>query len=132
MASRSLDDLAPRVKAAAVAFVDECRACGLDVLIYCTLRSNEEQALIYKIGRSKPGAILTNALPGASLHNPDKTGKAWAFDAVPLVHGKAAFDDVVLLGLMGVCGESVGLTWAGRWRGNLRELVHFELRGFDV
>lgn len=132
MASRSLDDLAPRVRAMAVAFEDECRACGLDVLIYCTLRSNDEQALLYKSGRSVGGSILTNALPGESLHNPDQNGYAWAFDAVPLVAGKAAWKDASLLGQMGVCGESVGLSWAGRWPGSLRESVHFELRGFDV
>lgn len=127
MASRTLEDLAPVVKARAAAFIDECRACGLDVLIYCTLRSNAEQATLYKIGRSVPGKIVTCATPGLSLHNPDINGKAWAFDAVPLVAGKPAWSDSNLLQLMGSCGEAVGLEWAGRWGGVLRESAHFQV-----
>lgn len=128
MASRSLDDLAAAVKARAMALQDECRACGLDLLVYCTLRGLDEQATLYRSGRTLPGRILTNARPGLSLHNPDKDGKAWAFDAVPLVSGKPAWQDVQLIKTMGVCGESVGLEWAGRWFGALREAVHFQLQ----
>lgn len=110
----------------AVAFLAECRACGLDILIYCTLRTNAEQAILYAQGRSKPGPVVTNAKPGESLHNPDANGHAWAFDAVPLAHGKAQWADALALERMGVCGEAVGLQWAGRWRGKLRERVHFQ------
>ena len=126
MASRSLDDLAPVVRGQALAFLQECRACGLDVLIYCTLRSNEEQALLYRHGRDFSGAVLTNARPGESLHNPDADGKSWAFDAVPLLSGKPMWADKTAIDLMGICGEAVGLQWAGRWRGRLRESVHFQ------
>lgn len=128
MASRSLDDLAPVVKARAVALQAECHACGLDLLIYCTLRSLDEQAALYKSGRTLPGRILTNARPGMSLHNPDAMGQAWAFDAVPLVCGKPVWQDMQLIKTMGVCGESVGLEWAGRWGGALRESVHFQVQ----
>lgn len=128
MASRSLDDLAPVVKARALAFIQECRACGLDVLIYCTLRSNEEQRALYRVGRELSGQILTNAKPGESMHNPDSNGHAWAFDAVPMVFGKPAWDNKQLIKSMGDCGESVGLEWAGNWRGPLREAVHFQLK----
>lgn len=126
MASRSIDALAPIVKAQAVAFLDECRACGLDVMIYCTLRTNEEQAQLYKSGRTSKGRILTNARPGESLHNPDENGEAWAFDAVPMLGGKCLWSDYGRISQMGVCGEAVGLVWAGRWRGSLREAVHFQ------
>lgn len=129
MASRSIDALAPVVKARAVAFIQECAACGLDVLIYCTLRTNEEQAEIYASGRTKAGAVLTNAKPGASLHNPDKDGLAWAFDAVPVIGGKPQWSDDARLLQMGICGEAVGLEWAGRWVGELRERVHFQNKG---
>ena len=129
MASRSIDSLAPKVKAMAVAFVDECKACGLDVLIYCTLRTNEEQNGLYRFGRDLPGRKLTNARAGESLHNPDLNGEAWAFDAVPVIAGKPLWDDDSRVRLMGECGEAVGLEWAGRWSGKLRERVHFELKG---
>lgn len=127
MASRSLDDLAAPVSARALAFIDECHACGLDVLIYCTLRADFEQDALYRVGRTLPGAVLTNARAGESLHNPDADGKAWAFDAIPLVFGKPAWGDAQKVALMGQCGESVGLDWAGRWRGKFRESVHFQL-----
>lgn len=126
MASRSLDALAPAVRAMAVAFLRECQGHGLDVLIYCTLRTNQEQAALFKVGRTQAGRILTNARPGESLHNPDENGEAWAFDAVPIAAGKPLWDDLQALQLMGRCGEAVGLVWAGRWRGKLRETVHFQ------
>ena len=126
MASRSVDALAPAVKRQAIAFLNECKVCGIDVLIYCTLRTLDEQAVLYASGRDKPGPILTCAKPGESLHNPDKNGDAWAFDAIPLLGGKALWDDQQRIALMGMCGESVGLVWAGRWRGYLRERVHFQ------
>ena len=128
MASRLLSDLAPGVRSAAVRFIGLCSDEGLRVLIYCTLRSNDEQALLYASGRTRPGKILTNAGPGDSLHNPDVQGKAWAFDAVPLTpDGVPAWGDVVQIGRMGACGEAAGLEWAGRWRGSLRERVHFQI-----
>lgn len=113
----------------ALAFLAECRRCGLDVLIYCTLRTHAEQEALWASGRTSPGRILTNARPGASLHNPDENGEAWAFDAVPVLGGKPQWLDGVALDLMGRCGEAVGLEWAGRWRGALRESVHFQLKG---
>lgn len=127
MASRSLDDLAAPVQAAALAMLSRCRAAGIDLLIYCTLRSNAEQAQLYAQGRTKPGAVVTNAGPGQSMHNPDTSGKAWAFDAVPMVGGQAAWGDAAQVNRMGEIGESCGLEWAGRWRGALKERVHFQM-----
>jgi peptidoglycan L-alanyl-D-glutamate endopeptidase CwlK len=128
MASRALDDLDGDVKALALAFLLECQRRGLpNVLIYCTLRSNEEQAKLYAQGRSKSGAIVTNAKAGQSLHNPNpKTGKARAFDAVPIsATGALLWDDSRAIAIMGAAGEAVGLEWAGRWAG-FREKVHFQ------
>ncbi len=129
MASRSIEALAPDVRRKAVEFIAACKVQRLGVLIYCTLRSNSEQAVLYKSGRSNDGSIVTNCRPGESLHNPDVDGMAWAFDAVPLNFGKALWSDDKALELMGECGESVGLEWAGRWRGSLVEKVHFQLKG---
>ncbi len=128
MASRSLDDLGEPVKVAALAFLRECERRGLDVLIYCTLRSDAEQATLYAQGRTAPGAIVTAARPGESLHNPQRDGKAWAFDAVPMLAGKLAWDDAQRIYTMGHAGEAVGLEWAGRWQGKMRERVHFQIK----
>lgn len=129
MASRSLDDLAGPVRAAAIAMLAQCKTAGIDLLIYCTLRSNSEQDALYAQGRTKPGVVVTNAGPGQSMHNPDKNGKAWAFDAVPLVDGKADWGNAALVEKVGLIGEACGLSWAGRWRGPLRERVHFQIEG---
>jgi len=128
MASRSLDDLTPHMKELAIKFQHECHIRGADVLIYCTLRSNEEQGALYAQGRSKPGKIVTNARPGDSAHNPDrKFGKASAFDCCPLNHGKPVWDAKdPLWSVLGKAGEEVGLIWSGRWTGKLRETAHFQ------
>lgn len=128
MASRSLDDLATPVKLAALSFLKAAKLGGLDVLIYCTARPLAEQAKLYAQGRTEPGRIVTAARPGESLHKPDENGKAWAFDAVPMVNGRAMFHDALLVDQMGVIGESVGLEWAGRWTGRMRERVHFQIK----
>ena len=130
MSSRSLSDLTPSVRALALAFIAECERRGLRVLIYCTLRSNDEQQSLYEQGRTKPGHIVTNAKPGQSMHNPDKTGKSRAFDAVPVnKSGVAQWADLSSIEKMGEAGEAVGLEWAGRWRGSLHEMVHFQKKG---
>ena len=124
MASRSLDDLVPVVKKKAEQFLEECHKQGLDILIYCTLRSKEEQDGLYAQGRTKPGKIVTNARGGESFHN-----YGCAFDFVPLVAGKSAWDDTNLYRKAGVIAESVGLEWAGRWTGKLRETAHCQYTG---
>ena len=129
MPSRSVDDLAEPVRIAALAFLARCEADGQAVLIYCTARSNAEQAALYAQGRTRSGLVVTNARPGQSEHNPDKNGKAWAFDAVPMQGAAPQWANEVALQRMGACGEAVGLEWAGRWPGALKERVHFQIKG---
>jgi len=124
MSSRSLKDLTPAMQLKAEAFVEACDAAGIDVLIYCTLRTGAEQDELYKIGRSLPGKIVTNARAGQSLHN---TGRA--FDFVPMIHGKPQWGDKTLYARCGIIGEELGLEWAGRWTGRLRETAHMQFRG---
>lgn len=94
---------------------------GVDVLIYCTYRSETEQAELYASGRTKPGPILTNAKPGESKHQ-DRV----AWDAVPMVNGKPQWSDKAAYAVMGRVAEGLGIKWAGRWRGKLKETAHFE------
>lgn len=124
MASRSLDDLLPPVKARAEEFKAKCEEAGLDILIYCTYRSGKEQDELYDQGRTAPGKIVTNARAGESWHN-------WhcAFDFVPMVGGKPQWSNLTLYRQAGLIAESVGLEWAGRWTGKLRETAHCQYRG---
>lgn len=125
MASRDVNDLAPPVRRAALALLEQCSDAGFDVLIYCTLRSASEQAQLYASGRTVAGPVLTNSKPGHSYHQPDKNGQAWAFDAVPMRAGKPQWNDDLALQRMGAIGEACGLEWAGRWS-VFRERVHFQ------
>lgn len=121
--SRNLDDLHPKVAAQCRAFIDKCKAQGIDVLITSTYRDAESQAALYAQGRSTPGKKVTNAKPGQSWHN-------WrvAFDFVPIVHGKAQWNDVATFERCGKIAESVGLEWAGRWT-RFKELAHCQYTG---
>lgn len=130
MASRSLDDLTPYMRERAVKFEKQCEAIGIPVLIYCTLRSNEEQDELYASGRTKPGPIKTNARAGQSGHNPDKvTGKSKAFDYVPTPGGKPDWGNKDAYLKTALIGEALGMKWAGRWTGKFKETAHFSEDG---
>ena len=126
--SRNLSDLVPTCKERAETFLKLAKDAGIDLLVTSTYRDNESQAALFAQGRTKPGLVVTNARPGQSWHN-------WrcAFDVVPLRHGKPVWGtsghDGNLWRKVGELGESVGLEWAGRWTGKLREMAHFQYTG---
>jgi peptidoglycan L-alanyl-D-glutamate endopeptidase CwlK len=88
---------------------------------------------------------VTNAPPGASRHNfmLGDLAASLAFDCVPLRAGKPVWgtggdgmdddpsddltDDLELWQRLGAIGERLGLQWAGRWRGSMREMAHFQI-----
>jgi peptidoglycan LD-endopeptidase CwlK len=127
--SRSLDDLDPRFRALVDPWLADCAAAGIDLLVTCTLRTNEDQAVIYAQGRTTPGSIVTNAKAGQSAHNPNAAGKALALDVVPLVHGKPdwtgtspLWDEVANL------AQARGLDWLGAPGSPFKELCHFQMK----
>jgi peptidoglycan L-alanyl-D-glutamate endopeptidase CwlK len=126
--SRDLDDLLPEVASRARAFLAAAKAYGIDLLVTSTYRDHAAQDALYAQGRSTPGMRVTNARPGESWHN-------WrrALDAVPIRNGKPVWTttghDAALWARVGKLGEAAGLEWAGRWRGNLREMAHFQYTG---
>lgn len=122
--SRNIDDLHPHVAKLCVAFIAACKSAGIDALITSTYRDAESQAALYAQGRTTPGHIVTNAKPGQSFHN-----YRCAFDFVPIVNGKAIWKDDELFEKCGVIAEGVGLEWAGRWHGELREMAHCQWTG---
>lgn len=128
MASRSLDDLNPATRLRAQKMMHLAGLAGFNLLVYCTLRGEAEQAELYAQGRTKPGAIVTWAKPGQSLH---QIGAA--LDLVPLRGGKCVWGrdgaDGVLWQAVGAIGEQAGLEWAGRWPERKREYPHFQYKG---
>lgn len=121
ISSRKLSDLHPAVKLLAEAHIAECAKAGIDLLIYCTYRDEEAQNALYLQGRKTPGKIVTNARGGDSYHN-------WrcAYDCVPLVGGKPDWTAHDLYLQVGKIGETLGLTWSGRWQGKMKETAHFQ------
>lgn len=123
--SRSLDDLDPRMKPLAVAFLTACKAAGLDVLVTCTLRGMDEQAALYAQGRTTKGRIVTNAKPGSSAHN-----FGLAVDVVPMVNGKPYWDFTrtdPIWTKVGELGQAAGLEWLGAPGSKFVEGAHFQL-----
>ena len=109
-------------------FLVRVEADGIDLLVTCTYRSDEEQAKLYAIGRTKPGRRVTNAAPGRSMHNFRFNGKpaSLAVDVVPLANGKPVWNAAdVVWKRVGELGEAAGLEWAGRWK-RFREYPHFQ------
>ena len=121
--SRNLDDLVPPAKQRAEAFIAAAKAKGIDLLVTSTYRDNESQDALYAQGRTTPGNIVTRAKAGQSWHN-------WrcALDVVPLVNGKAIWDDQAMWKQVGELGKSCGLEWAGDWV-TFKEFPHFQYTG---
>lgn len=120
--SRNLNDLHPKVKNLAQAFIKECAQAGIDVLVTSTYRDHESQDALYAQGRTAKGNKVTNAKGGQSFHN-------WkvAFDFVPIVNGKAIWDDTDLWYKCGRIAEMVGLEWGGRWK--FKDMPHCQFTG---
>ena len=157
MASRALIDLQDHINEMARSLLDRCADEGLEILIYCTLRPLEEQAKLFRQGRSlrqirakaeelrnrwarpdladllldvgpQSGRRVTYAGPGQSMHN-----YGLAFDAVPLSGGKPLWqttkpEDKAMWELYGSLGVEQGLEWAGNWS-RFREFPHMQEEG---
>lgn len=130
-------------------FLSRCASAGLPVAINETYRDRTTQMIYYMQGRldvhnNKNIVAEFNALrkqyglweiPAEdalskvitwTLYSKHMEGKA--FDAVPTKNGKAwwnAPNDVWLK--MGTIGESVGLSWGGRWPDRKKDSPHFEI-----
>ena len=116
--SRSLDDLHPKVKDMCNLFISSCKKEGIAILITSTYRDIESQNKLYSQGRTEPGKKVTNAKGGQSFHN-------WkvAFDFVPIVSGKAQWNDLSLFKRCGEIAKTHGLEWAGDWK-TFKEYAH--------
>ena len=121
--SRDISELNQDVARKAGWFIKKCREAGVDVIITSTYRDIESQNALYAQGRTTPGKKVTNARGAQSFHN-------WrvAFDFVPIVNGKAQWNDTATFVRCGEIAESCGLEWAGRWV-KFREMAHCQDTG---
>lgn len=124
MSSRKLSDLSDEMHLLADEFLSKCHDANLDIFIICTYRNNQEQnaAFARKDSGARAGESAHNCL------NSMKQPAARAFDVGVIRNGKYVGNgsDTDYLAA-GAIGESLGLVWAGRWRGKIKETGHFEL-----
>lgn len=160
MASRRLEDLVPEVQEMAKEHILRCADAGFELLIYCTLRDEHEQARLYRqsrtkeqvqkkmdqltakgfpalakilkdVGPQKTAPKVTNAGPGESFHQYNR-----AYDCVPVFQGKPIWgtggEGAALWDKVGKLGKKCGLEWAGDWT-TFREFPHFQFTdGKDI
>ena len=120
ISSRKISDLHPKVATLCNLFLEHCEEAGIDIIITSTFRDNEAQDALYAQGRTTFGSKVTNAKGGESFHN-----YRVAFDFVPIVNGKAAWNDTALFTRCGKIGKECGLEWAGDWK-SFKEMAHLQ------
>jgi hypothetical protein len=119
-----LDRIAPAIAAKARSLIEACRREGVIIRVDQALRTWDEQAALYAMGRTAPGPIRTNAQAGESFHN-----FGLAFDIVLLDRGRVTWDARHRgWRVAGEIGTGLGLLWGGNWK-SIKDLPHFEMRG---
>lgn len=122
---RDIDKLHWKVRRILKKLIANCKEIGLDIVIIETVRSDERQAYLYKLGREidiENGIVTNVKIP--TFHN-ERVGLA--FDIAPLVNGKIPWNGYTnLWNLMGQEGKKLGLTWGGDWK-KIVDKPHFQL-----
>lgn len=121
--SRDIANLSPKVQPLCLKFIGACAAASIDILITSTYRDFASQDALYAQGRTAAGKIVTNAKGGQSFHN-----YRVAFDFVPILNGKAQWNDLERIKLCGQIAKQSGLEWAGDWI-RFKELLHCQFTG---
>lgn len=126
-----LKGLLPDVAAKCRQHLKLCADKGIVLLLTSGWRSPEEQVRLFTKGRLQdpnigwhvvdPKRVVTNALPEQSAHC-----RGAAYDIVPVINERAAWDRWDLFEIVGTVGENLGLLWGGRWP-KLKDMPHFEL-----
>ncbi|WP_083436168.1 M15 family metallopeptidase [Paenibacillus sp. P22] len=129
--SAKLIGLFPVVAAASNVLIERCYNRGVPIVITQGLRTYAEQDALYTQGRTKPGAIVTNARGGYSNHNfgvaidfalllPDGRTCSWDTKRDGDRDGVADWNEVVAE------AKRLGFEWGGDWR-TFTDLPHFEM-----
>lgn len=121
--SRNLEDLAAKPREVCQRMISMCHDSGIELLITATFRDAEYQAELYKIGRTKEISRkpVTNAAAGESWHN-----FRCAWDVVPLIGGKCAWEDAGLWEHIVQIGRAAGAECGADFR-TFPDRPHFQL-----
>lgn len=110
--SRLITDLDPPARVVCESQIIQCKNTGIELLVTSTYRDFEAQDDLYAIGRTKERnrKPVTNAKAGKSWHN-----YRCAWDVVPLIGGKAVWNDERLwrdiISIGKECGAQAGADW---------------------
>lgn len=130
--SRKIEDLHPLIQPKAYLLIEKAKEADLDIIIYRTLATWEEQDAIYAQGRTKPGIVVSNARGGESFHN-----YALALDFAILKPGSSIInwdskcdvdgDLVPDYQEVGKLGEDLGFEWGARFTSMKGDLGHLQM-----
>ena len=127
--------LHPQLQPLAITHAQRAEAAGISIVFTAGFRSPAEQEALFEKGRTlangvwvttDPHGIVTNATPDHAPHC-----RRAAYDLVPIVNEKAAWDRLDLFAQLGAIGKSLGLVWGGDWP-KLKDMPHFELAGWRL
>lgn len=129
--SRNLSDLLPVVqRAAIIAIADAELKTGLKLIVTCTYRDNQMQAVLYAQGRTTPGKIVTNDPGPGGPHS-----LRVALDIAPAVKdlgGKVTLVyDTPLWPQISQCFKNQGFEWGGDWH-SIKDKPHFQFTVFQT
>lgn len=132
-----ISKLHPSVRVEVAKIIEECNSAltsRSQVRISQGYRTFAEQDAIYAIGRTKPGAKVTNAKGGQSVHN-----YGLAVDIVLIIDGKTASWDTKAdwdgdkqsdwMECVTIFKKN-GWSWGGDWR-TFKDMPHFEKNGYS-
>lgn len=119
------------VAVAAEMLVEKCYTAGIPIIITQGLRTVAEQNALYEQGRTKPGAIVTNARGGYSYHNyglaidfalllPDGKSVSWDMKRDGNGDGSADWTQVSQI------AKDLGFEWGGDWSG-FKDYCHLQM-----
>ena len=95
---------------------------GVHPFVVQTLRTFEEQDLLYQKGRTRPGAKVTNAKPGQTYHN-----YGLALDFCLQINGKLVWKVDENWMKVVQCFKEEGFEWGGDWK-SFKDQPHVEKR----
>lgn len=112
--SRKISDLHPYVAGLCIKLIELCKKEGINIIVTSTLRDSEYQKYLFK---NVPGSTNT---PLVGPH-----GFGLAFDVVPVVNGKAIWNNNTWWKKIGSIGKSLSLEWGGDWK-SIIDKPHFQ------
>ena len=124
---KRLQQLHPALAAAVRKMAVDLAGQGIAIEVVQGLRTFAEQDALFAQGRTRPGAIVTQAKGGESNHN-----YGLAADVCPFVNDKPDWNAAMpVWAAIGAAAATHGLDWGGAWKKFL-DKPHVELKSMTL